>query len=117
MSLKTQMHYRKDWCSKTFTDMSVGTLRAQNKTFTDVNVGTLRAQNSILKTSFWNYSEQLEEFIARYKTRPPDIKFWPYGPYWPKFYDSIVLETPKHIRKIPTHKEPLFRSGVQGKWR
>ncbi|XP_021377488.1 cytosolic carboxypeptidase 2-like isoform X18 [Mizuhopecten yessoensis] len=73
------------------------------------SLDTIQAQNKLLKTSYWNYSEQLEEFISRYKTRPPDIKFWPYGPYWPKFYDSEVLETPKHLNTSPKYKEPLAR--------
>ncbi|KAK3087050.1 hypothetical protein FSP39_000988 [Pinctada imbricata] len=67
--------------------------------------------NNLLKTSFWNYSEQLEEFISRYKTRPPDIKFWPYGPYWPKYYDTEILETPRHCSTCPPF-EPILRGNI-----
>nr|XP_022332563.1 cytosolic carboxypeptidase 2-like isoform X28 [Crassostrea virginica]XP_022332571.1 cytosolic carboxypeptidase 2-like isoform X28 [Crassostrea virginica] len=67
------------------------------------------AANNLLKTSYWNYSEQLEDFIARYKTRPPDIKFWPYGPYWPKYYEDEVQETPRHLNNWPSDVEPLLR--------
>lgn len=73
------------------------------------------AASNLLKTSYWNYSEQLEDFIARYKTRPPDIKFWPYGPYWPKFYEDEVQETPKHLDNWPSYVEPLLRGPNRGK--
>lgn len=59
--------------------------------------------------SFWNYSEQLEKFITKYKTRPPDIKFWPYGPYWPKrFSCDVILHTPRFISKSVEFSEPLL---------
>lgn len=59
------------------------------------------------KISYLSYSQQLEEYINKYKTRPPDIKFWPYGPYWPQYYDGEILVTPKHISDCPLEDEPL----------
>ena len=60
-------------------------------------------------TSFLNYSKQLEEFISKYKTRPHDIKFWPYGPYWPPYYADEILEAPRHIYTCPGGKEEFQR--------
>ncbi|KAK3581757.1 hypothetical protein CHS0354_036079 [Potamilus streckersoni] len=60
-------------------------------------------------TTVWNYSKQLQEFIQKYKTRPRDIKFWPYGPYWPKYYEDEILETPVLIRTSPPWLEPFLR--------
>ena len=37
------------------------------------------------------YSQQLEDYITRYRCRPPDIKFWPYGPYWPRYLSLIHI--------------------------
>jgi len=62
-----------------------------------------RPQRSL--TTFISYSKQLEEFITKYKTRPKDIKFWPYGPYWPPYYDNEVLDTPKLLNTFPKEKE------------
>ena len=76
---------------------------------TKISLETVNAQNHLLKTSTWNYSEQLQDFISRYKTRPPDIKFWPYGPYWPKSYEEEVQETPRHIKCSPKSIEPLVK--------
>ena len=59
------------------------------------------------KVSYVSYSQQLEEYINKYKTRPPDIKFWPYGPYWPRVYDTEILPTPRHITTCPNEPEPL----------
>ncbi|WAR16337.1 CBPC2-like protein [Mya arenaria] len=71
-----------------------------------------RPQRSL--TSFINYSKQLEEFITKYKTRPRDIKFWPYGPYWPQYFESEILETPKLINTCPDEKEKFhFRFNDQ----
>ena len=83
---------------------------ATSCTLTTGNLQT--AASSLLKTSYWNYSEQLEEFISRYKTRPPDIKFWPYGPYWPKYYDTEILETPRLSSVSPPYIEPLLRRNI-----
>lgn len=56
-----------------------------------------------------SYSEQLAQFIAKFKRRPPDIRYWPYGPYWPKYYDYIILETPKLLHDaVYPKKEPLW---------
>ena len=60
-------------------------------------------------TSFLSYSKQLEEFISKYKTRPHDIKFWPYGPYWPPYYEDEILEAPKHLYVHTDYKEPFQR--------
>lgn len=57
------------------------------------------------------YSQQLEEFINKYKTKPPDIKFWPYGPYWPPHYYGPLVTTPKHSRTMPSFIEPLCFKG------
>lgn len=60
-------------------------------------------------TNFLSYSKQLEEFISKYKTRPHDIKFWPYGPYWPQYYEDEILEAPKHCYKCPEETESFHR--------
>ncbi|XP_076082751.1 uncharacterized protein LOC143053849 isoform X5 [Mytilus galloprovincialis] len=71
-------------------------------------INLYQSRNELLKTSYWNYSEQLEDFIARYKTRPPDIKFWPYGPYWPKYHEREILETPRFIKTAPNFHEKFI---------
>ncbi|CAD5114345.1 DgyrCDS3484 [Dimorphilus gyrociliatus] len=62
----------------------------------------------IKRTVINRYSQHLEEFISKYKTKPPDIKYWPYGPYWPPHYYGPLLQTPKHLRTMPDYIEPLF---------
>ena len=57
------------------------------------------------------YAKQLEEFILKFKTCPPDIKFWPYGPYWPDHYYGPLYETPKHIRASPWQPELMWEKG------
>ena len=59
--------------------------------------------------TFLRYAEQLEEFIHKHKAKPPDIKHWPYGPYWPPFYYGLVIQTPKLLSVSPRHSEPLWR--------
>jgi hypothetical protein len=59
-------------------------------------------------TSFINYSKQLEEFITKYKTRPRDIKFWPYGPYWPAYFENEILDTPRFKETCPDIREPFI---------
>ncbi|KAK7475648.1 hypothetical protein BaRGS_00033141 [Batillaria attramentaria] len=54
-----------------------------------------------------SYSQQLEEYITRFRSRPPDIKFWPYGPYWPRYYEGVTLDTPRFLLKVPPFDEPL----------
>ncbi|CAC5383170.1 AGBL2_3 [Mytilus coruscus] len=71
-------------------------------------INLYQSRNELLKTSYWNYSEQLEDFIARYKTRPPDIKFWPYGPYWPKYHEKEILETPRFMKTAPNFHEKFI---------
>ncbi|CAG5127076.1 unnamed protein product [Candidula unifasciata] len=44
-----------------------------------------------------SYTDQLEAFISRYKRRPADIKYWPYGPYWPAHFEGLLLDTPRHL--------------------
>lgn len=58
--------------------------------------------------AYWKYSRQLEEFISKYKRRPMDIKFWPYGPYWPSNGRDILLETPTFVRTHPNVREPFY---------
>ncbi|XP_060592114.1 cytosolic carboxypeptidase 2-like isoform X8 [Ruditapes philippinarum] len=65
-----------------------------------------RPQRSL--TSFINYSKQLEEFITKYKTRPRDIKFWPYGPYWPAYFENEILDTPRFKETCPDIREPFI---------
>ena len=65
-----------------------------------------RPQRSL--TSFINYSKQLEEFITKYKTRPRDIKFWPYGPYWPAYFENEILDTPRFTQTCPDIREPFI---------
>ena len=62
------------------------------------------------RSTFARYATQLEQFIAKYKAPPPDIKYWPYGPYWPDHYYGEILDTPKYIRTIPAHPEPLYNN-------
>ncbi|KAL8585690.1 hypothetical protein ACOMHN_022337 [Nucella lapillus] len=52
------------------------------------------------------YSQQLKDYITRYRCRPPDIKFWPYGPYWPRDHDGVHLDTPRFLRTVPPFLEP-----------
>ena len=78
-------------------------------------INLYQSRNELLKTSYWNYSEQLEDFIARYKTRPPDIKFWPYGPYWPKYHEREILETPRFIKTAPNFHEKFIDKLTEGK--
>lgn len=59
-------------------------------------------------TSFINYSKQLEEFITKYKTKPRDIKFWPYGPYWPPYFENDILDTPKFLNTCPDVREAFI---------
>ena len=66
-------------------------------------------------TSFLSYSKQLEEFISKYKTRPHDIKFWPYGPYWPPYFQDEILEAPRHVYTCPEYKE-AFQKKWDGKY-
>lgn len=63
--------------------------------------------------TFLRYSERLEEFIFTHKTRPPDFKFWPYGPYWPVNHIGPVVETPRFIRNFDCDNigEQLNKSG------
>lgn len=82
---------------------------------TKTKINMYQTRNELLKTSYWNYSEQLEEFIARYKTRPPDIKFWPYGPYWPKYHEREILETPRFIKTVPNFHEKFLNQNTEGK--
>ncbi|GFO12547.1 cytosolic carboxypeptidase 2-like [Plakobranchus ocellatus] len=62
---------------------------------------------SPLHVSQLSYSDQLEDYIIRYKRRPPDIKYWPYGPYWPRHFDGLLLNTPRHLWSAPREPEPL----------
>ena len=61
--------------------------------------------------TYVRYAQQLEEFILKYKASPPDIKFWPYGPYWPPDIQGPVEETPRHNRQLPAHDELLWYHG------
>ncbi|RUS91741.1 hypothetical protein EGW08_000449, partial [Elysia chlorotica] len=54
-----------------------------------------------------SYSDQLEDYIVRYKRRPPDIKHWPYGPYWPRHFDGLLLNSPRHLWSAPREPELL----------
>ncbi|GFS12030.1 cytosolic carboxypeptidase 2 [Elysia marginata] len=56
-----------------------------------------------------SYSDQLEDYIVRYKRRPPDIKHWPYGPYWPRHFDGLLLNTPRHLWSAPREPELLAK--------
>lgn len=47
---------------------------------------------------YLSYGERLQQFIAVHKTRPADIKFWPYGPYWPVGHVGPVISTPRFLR-------------------
>ena len=60
-------------------------------------------------TSFINYSKSLEDFFTKYKTRPRDIKFWPYGPYWPQYFENEILESPKLLNTWPLEVEEFQR--------
>lgn len=56
---------------------------------------------------YLSYSDQLEDYISRYKRRPQDIKYWPYGPYWPSQFEGLLLNTPRHLWKDTPGQEPL----------
>ena len=58
--------------------------------------------------TYVRYADVLEAFISKYKSRPPDIKFWPYGPYWPADSQGPAIQTPHHIRIIQEIPEPLY---------
>ncbi|KAK3798821.1 hypothetical protein RRG08_007178 [Elysia crispata] len=64
---------------------------------------------SPLHVSQLSYSDQLEDYIVRYKRRPPDIKYWPYGPYWPRHFDGLLLNTPRHLWSAPREPELLAK--------
>ena len=69
---------------------------------------------SPLHVSQLSYSDQLEDYIIRYKRRPPDIKHWPYGPYWPRHFDGLLLNTPRHLWSAPREPE-LLATGEFGR--
>lgn len=95
-------------CSVTLTTMATQTLKIK---FPSLEIPQ-RPQRSL--TTFISYSKQLEEFINKYKTRPRDIKFWPYGPYWPPYFENEVLDTPKLLNTCPTEREE-FQLKINGK--
>lgn len=68
--------------------------------------------------TFVSYTRELEAYILRNHASPPDMEYWPYGPYWPKTKqdepDWIIFETPKHIRRHPRIVEPLWNSVMDG---
>lgn len=60
--------------------------------------------------TFLRYGERLEQFIFTHKTRPPDFKFWPYGPYWLLGHVGPVVETPRLLRNFDFDVESLWSS-------
>lgn len=72
--------------------------------------------NAVERTCQVRYSQQLADFIRRYKTRPQDIKFWPYGPYWPTQYFGPLHATPRHNRTVPKFDEPLYTHSQLGRY-
>ena len=64
-----------------------------------------------------HYTDELCDFIATYKASPPDIKFWPYGPYWPEDFRPVLHHPPKHIREIPADAEPFLELADCGRCR
>lgn len=59
--------------------------------------GTVSDETSPHYVGHLSYTDQLEAFIGRYKRRPADIRYWPYGPYWPGHFEGLLLNTPRHL--------------------
>lgn len=81
--------------------------RTRNGSFSDDSDVAPVAPPVGSRVGLHSYSQQLEEYISRYRSRPPDIKFWPYGPYWPRYYEGVILETPRFLCKFAPFQESL----------
>ena len=88
------------------------------------NVQPNLSRSDTLIRTFVSYTKELETYIFKHRAPPPDIQYWPYGPYWPQDlgddeheenWQRILLETPKHIRTNPRYVEPLWNSIQDGK--
>lgn len=79
----------------------------------------LNRSETFIRT-FVRYTKELENYIIRRRARPPDIQYWPYGPYWPHVRsgeeERVIIETPNHIRTLPRLLEPLWNSIQDGEY-
>lgn len=85
-------------------DFSVPSL---NSTFRDIAI--LPELGFPFLSGHLTYTGQLEDYISKYKRRPDDIKYWPYGPYWPRHFDGFLLNTPRHkwAKRVPDEDNML----------
>ena len=91
--------------------MALGQLQERERTrfgsfISDDSDGAPVAPPVASRVALRTYSQQLEDYITRFRCRPPDIKFWPYGPYWPRYHDGVKLDTPRFLNTVPAYDEP-----------
>ena len=115
-----RMHFRQRVAAVTQSrrPLIASSQHAQQQPAVSDDVTAAERSDTFMRT-FVRYTEELEDYISKHRAPPPDIRYWPYGPYWPSRAGSEgpVIGTPKHVRQLPGYKEPLWHRLHDGRER